>query len=44
MQIVHLKNLGKPNLIISDCANDAGKNVKYQAFKKLKIVTSLPQF
>lgn len=27
MQVVHLKNLGKPNLIISDCGNVAGKNV-----------------
>ena len=39
MQVVHLKNLGKPNLIISNCGNVAVKNTKFKAFKKGKIVT-----
>jgi hypothetical protein len=36
--------LGKPNLIISDCGNVAGKNTKISSIKKPKIVTSPPQF
>jgi hypothetical protein len=39
-----IKNLRKPNLIIPDCGNLAGKIDKYQHFKSCKTLTSLPQF